>query len=193
MPSVSDEACKSIPHNSELALAQTDLPDPSVEPSSAHFSATSWFAAIQSIKQKFPSKYPSKAFGLSFRNLRAYGHNAEDNVQPTFGGYALQLVRAPSRMLKRSRSRIEILDSIDGVVQQGEMLLVLGRPGSGCTTLLKSLTGKSRGFVVGNESSINYQGSKSHFSILICILTVDYRYTISIHVHGTARRRRIHR
>jgi ABC-type uncharacterized transport system fused permease/ATPase subunit len=38
-----------------------------------------------------------------------------------------------------------ILDSSSGCVKPGEMLLVLGRPGSGCTTLLKMLANKRKG------------------------------------------------
>ena len=38
-----------------------------------------------------------------------------------------------------------ILDSSSGCVKPGEMLLVLGRPGSGCTTLLKMLANKRQG------------------------------------------------
>lgn len=40
-----------------------------------------------------------------------------------------------------------ILDSSSGCVKPGEMLLVLGRPGSGCTTLLKMLANKRKGYV----------------------------------------------
>ncbi|EOA88814.1 uncharacterized protein SETTUDRAFT_159994 [Exserohilum turcica Et28A] len=39
-----------------------------------------------------------------------------------------------------------ILDSSSGCVRPGEMLLVLGRPGSGCTTLLKMLANKRNGY-----------------------------------------------
>lgn len=39
-----------------------------------------------------------------------------------------------------------ILDSSSGCVKPGEMLLVLGRPGSGCTTLLKVLANKRKGY-----------------------------------------------
>ena len=38
-----------------------------------------------------------------------------------------------------------ILESSSGSVRPGEMLLVLGRPGSGCTTLLKMLANKRKG------------------------------------------------
>lgn len=40
-----------------------------------------------------------------------------------------------------------ILDGSSGCVKPGEMLLVLGRPGSGCTTLLKMLANKCKGYV----------------------------------------------
>lgn len=40
-----------------------------------------------------------------------------------------------------------VLESSNGCVRPGEMLLVLGRPGSGCTTLLKMLANKRKGYV----------------------------------------------
>lgn len=43
-----------------------------------------------------------------------------------------------------------ILDGSSGCVKPGEMLLVLGRPGSGCTTLLKMLANKRKGYVDHN-------------------------------------------
>ena len=39
-----------------------------------------------------------------------------------------------------------ILDGVHGCVKPGEMLLVLGRPGAGCTSLLKMLANKRGGF-----------------------------------------------
>lgn len=39
-----------------------------------------------------------------------------------------------------------VLESSHGCVRPGEMLLVLGRPGSGCTTLLKILANKRKGY-----------------------------------------------
>lgn len=39
-----------------------------------------------------------------------------------------------------------ILEDSHGCVKPGEMLLVLGRPGSGCTTLLKNLANRREGY-----------------------------------------------
>ena len=54
------------------------------------------------------------------------------------------------QQIKESRQKPElktILDNSFGSVRPGEMLLVLGRPGSGCTTLLKMLANKRNGYV----------------------------------------------
>jgi ATPase subunit of ABC transporter with duplicated ATPase domains len=50
-----------------------------------------------------------------------------------------------------------ILDGSSGCVKPGEMLLVLGRPGSGCTTLLKLLANKRKGYVF--EAVLKFQSS----------------------------------
>ncbi|KAF2021680.1 ABC-transporter [Aaosphaeria arxii CBS 175.79] len=50
-----------------------------------------------------------------------------------------------------------ILHGTDGILHPGEMLLVLGPPGSGCTSLLKMLSGQTDGFRRWS-GSINYSG-----------------------------------
>jgi ATP-binding cassette subfamily G (WHITE) protein 2 (SNQ2) len=37
----------------------------------------------------------------------------------------------------------DLIHDFTGVVRDGEMLLVLGRPGSGCSTFLKAVTNKT--------------------------------------------------
>ena len=38
------------------------------------------------------------------------------------------------------------------------MLVVLGRPGAGCSTLLKTISGETHGFFIDENSHVNYQG-----------------------------------
>ena len=43
-------------------------------------------------------------------------------------------------------SKVSILQGMKGVVKPGEMVLVLGRPGSGCTTFLKVIANQRFGY-----------------------------------------------
>lgn len=42
--------------------------------------------------------------------------------------------------------RRDLIHDFSGVVRDGEMLFVLGRPGSGCSTFLKAISNKREGF-----------------------------------------------
>ncbi|CAI9628867.1 abc transporter [Alternaria burnsii] len=80
----------------------------------------------------------------------------------TWSGLSVKVVPSDARLqenvlsqfnipqqIRESRQKPElktILDNSFGSVQPGEMLLVLGRPGSGCTTLLKMLANKRKGY-----------------------------------------------
>ncbi|KDQ56593.1 hypothetical protein JAAARDRAFT_58879 [Jaapia argillacea MUCL 33604] len=80
-----------------------------------------------------------RSLGVLFENLRVTGLGAQASYQPTFGSTlnpirffeAIQGIRHPAVR--------DILSGFEGVVRPGEMLLVLGRPGAGCSTLLKTL------------------------------------------------------
>ncbi|KAI1467619.1 P-loop containing nucleoside triphosphate hydrolase protein [Daldinia caldariorum] len=95
----------------------------------------------------------------AFLNLSVHGFIASHGFQHTVYSYLASLPRYIVDQLRRNRgNRVEILDRFDGLVHHGEMLLVLGRPGSGCTTLLKAIAGDTHGIYVDPKSQINYQG-----------------------------------
>ncbi|KAI1457887.1 P-loop containing nucleoside triphosphate hydrolase protein [Annulohypoxylon moriforme] len=102
---------------------------------------------------------PPLSIGLAFLNLSVHGFIASHGFQHTVYSYLASLPRYIVDQLRRKRgNRVEILDRFDGLVHHGEMLLVLGRPGSGCTTLLKTIAGDTHGIYVDPKSQINYQG-----------------------------------
>ena len=78
------------------------------------------------------------------------------NLQQNLGS----LLLAPLRFGEFFGGRPEktILNDFDGVLKSGEMLVVLGRPGSGCSTLLKTLMGELRGLDMKSQSEIHYNG-----------------------------------
>ncbi|KAI0332261.1 pleiotropic drug resistance ABC transporter [Cubamyces sp. BRFM 1775] len=80
-----------------------------------------------------------RELGVMFEDLRVVGVGAAASYQPTLGSSLnpLNFVRNISAALHPATR--DILTGFNGVVRPGEMLLVLGRPGSGCSTLLKVL------------------------------------------------------
>jgi ATP-binding cassette, subfamily G (WHITE), member 2, SNQ2 len=64
------------------------------------------------------------------------------------------------RGLRNHPKTITILKDFNGQVRPGEMLLVLGRPGSGCTTFLSAVANKRKSFL-SVEGNVFY-GAMSH-------------------------------
>ena len=94
--------------------------------------------------------------GIVWKNLKVCGSGSAINLQKNVGS----LLMAPLRMNEFFGHGPEktILNEFDGVLKSGEMLVVLGRPGSGCSTLLKTLMGELRGLDLKTQSDINYNG-----------------------------------
>ncbi|KAK8136775.1 abc protein [Apiospora sp. TS-2023a] len=113
--------------------------------------------SISATSQHGREKAPTHHFSLSFLRLRCYALAAE--AQMIHGGYASGVRRLIAKVFRQQKTkRVEILRSLDGIVTSGEMLLVLGRPGSGCSTFLKALSGNTAGFRIADDTKVNYQG-----------------------------------
>jgi ATP-binding cassette subfamily G (WHITE) protein 2 (PDR) len=132
--------------------------DSSVDPSSDRFRARDWTKAMLRLQAKTQPDYKARSAGFSFRNLTAYGSSASTDYQKTVGNYALDLVGLARRAFGHSASRIDILRNFEGLVLPGEMLVVLGPPGAGCTTFLKTLAGETHGFNLSKDTRFNYRG-----------------------------------
>lgn len=97
--------------------------------------------------------------GVAFSHMSCYGHTTTEQYQATFASYALAIPRYVGSLLsRRPAPKVQILRDLEGVVRPGEMLLVLGRPGSGCSTFLKTIAGDTRGFHIEDKAQISYQG-----------------------------------
>ncbi|KAF8459891.1 putative ABC transporter [Kalaharituber pfeilii] len=97
--------------------------------------------------------------GVSFRNLNVHGFGTPTDFQKNVANIWLSLVEGVKSVFGQSgKTKIQILRDFEGVVKSGEMLVVLGRPGSGCSTFLKTVAGETHGFYVDDKSEINYQG-----------------------------------
>ena len=115
------------------------------------------------------AKCRQNAMGVAYQNLNVWGFGTLTDYQKTFANYPLACLRKIGTLFtRRQESTIDILQGFEGLVNSGEMLLVLGRPGSGCSTLLKVLSGRTHGLHVDAKSMINYQGKIYSVLIRIC-------------------------
>lgn len=102
---------------------------------------------------------PRLSLGVSIRDLHVHGFISSTRVQSTVVSYALAIPKLLVKLFSHhSAEKVQILRDINGVVRGGEMLLVLGRPGSGCTTFLKALAGDTHGIFISEKSTVNYEG-----------------------------------
>lgn len=97
--------------------------------------------------------------GLTFENLSVFGVDQSVAYLPTVSDVlkgpvgAIALARE-----QKARPNRAILDNLTGYVESGEMLLVLGRPGAGCSTFLKTISGTDLDQYKGVEGQLEYDG-----------------------------------
>nr|A0A1V0QSE4.1 RecName: Full=ABC-type transporter eriD; AltName: Full=Erinacine biosynthesis cluster protein D [Hericium erinaceus]ARE72241.1 ABC-transporter [Hericium erinaceus] len=132
--------------------------DPRMDPLSGKFEPERWTKAILQLQSSDPEGYPHHTAAVSFSDLSVYGYGRPTDHQKTVGNYFLDIPGLARDILGRKGQRIDILRNFEGVIRESEMLVVLGRPGSGCTTLLKTIAGETHGFWITDNSHINYQG-----------------------------------
>ncbi|KAH9904093.1 ABC-2 type transporter-domain-containing protein [Xylariomycetidae sp. FL2044] len=107
-----------------------------------------------------------KRMGVLYKNLAVKGVGSTTSVVRTvpdaiIGTFGPDLYHNLSRFLPFLRSRNSptrtLINDFTGCVRDGEMMLVLGRPGAGCSTLLKAVTNDRQSFAAV-EGEVSYGG-----------------------------------
>ncbi|RFU23967.1 hypothetical protein B7463_g12375, partial [Scytalidium lignicola] len=101
----------------------------------------------------------SRKLGVTWKNLCVKGIGADAAVNENVGSQ-FNILRGIQDMRHGNAPMRTILENSHGCVKPGEMLLVLGRPGSGCTTLLKMLA-NDRSSYASVEGDVMF-GSLNH-------------------------------
>ncbi|KAL2172726.1 hypothetical protein VTG60DRAFT_4172 [Thermothelomyces hinnuleus] len=136
-------------------IASDDKESP-LNPNGPNFSARAWAKAV--VDMVTGEGHQFRTTGVAFQNLNVHGFGSPTDFQKDVVNVWLEAVGLLRRITGHGKRRIDILRGFDGLVRQGEMLVVLGPPGSGCTTFLKTIAGDYNGIYVDENSYFNYQG-----------------------------------
>ncbi|KAF2178290.1 putative multidrug resistance ABC transporter [Zopfia rhizophila CBS 207.26] len=152
-----------------------------LDPNGEQFNARAWCKAMVHLQTEDDKAHPIRTAGVSFRNLNVHGFGSATDYQKSVGNVWMEGIGIARRLLGVGQRKIDILQNLDGLVENGEVLVVLGPPGSGCSTFLKTISGETHGFFVDSNSYINYQGISAKD------MTNDFRgeaiYTAEVDVH----------
>ncbi|PGH12949.1 hypothetical protein AJ79_03922 [Helicocarpus griseus UAMH5409] len=101
-----------------------------------------------------------KRIGVIWDNLTVRGIGGVKNIVKTFPDAVIDFVNVPGTLMSmfglgKKGKEFEILKNFKGVVKPGEMVLVLGRPSSGCTTFLKVIANQRFGYT-GVDGEVFY-------------------------------------
>ncbi|KZL85385.1 abc-2 type transporter [Colletotrichum incanum] len=141
-----------VSYGQELATSN----DPALDPSSKSFDLSKW---LQNFMREMQNEgIVVKNAGVAYKDLSVSGSGAALQLQQTVGDFLKAPLRIGEHFSFGKKEPKRILNSFDGILNSGELLIVLGRPGSGCSTLLKTMTGELQGLTLGEESVIHYNG-----------------------------------
>lgn len=127
-----------------------------LNPKNEHFRATAWAKSI--VRLLSDSGLSARKAGVCYQNLNVFGYGQPTDYQKDVANVWLEIAGIPRQLLGYGHTRIDIIRDFDGLVRNGEMLVVLGPPGSGCSTFLKTIAGETSGIYVNDDAYFNYQG-----------------------------------
>lgn len=135
-------------------VAGMGVESPEFDPNNPSFNFFLWIRKFLQLLEQENVKI--RRSGFTFKNLSVSGKGAALVLQQTVGSMFMQPFRF--RELFSHPEEKQILRNFNGHVNSGELLIVLGRPGSGCSTFLKSICGELQGLELSDDSKITYSG-----------------------------------
>ncbi|KAH0522825.1 hypothetical protein TsFJ059_006614 [Trichoderma semiorbis] len=137
-------------------LGTVDEYDATLDPDRREFDLSKWL--LRFIRELNEKGLADRQIGVLFRNLDVFGSGSAIQLQNTVGSVLTAPLRLGEFFSFGKKEPKHILHNFNGLVKSGELLVVLGRPGSGCSTLLKSICGELHGLNIGEKSAISYNG-----------------------------------
>jgi ATP-binding cassette subfamily G (WHITE) protein 2 (PDR) len=127
-----------------------------LDPSNPKFDLYKWIRyAMRAVDQ---DEVKIARAGVTMRNVTVRGTGSALNLQKNVGSVLMAPIRFSENFSFGKKPSKTIIRDFDVLMKNGEMLIVLGRPGSGCSTLLKTMTGEMHGLQVDKQSTVHYNG-----------------------------------
>ncbi|CAM9010933.1 unnamed protein product [Wickerhamomyces anomalus] len=122
-----------------------------------------------------------RSTGVVLKDVTTIGVDAASSFAPTVGDLALFPITMFQKLKAlRHRKTRKLIRNVNGVVEPGEMCLVLGRPGAGCSTLLRTIAGEHDQFI-GVEGEVHYDHISQHEMMKKYKSDVIYNGELDIH------------
>lgn len=100
--------------------------------------------------------------GLAFKDLTCYGIDASAAYGPSVPEMLRDGFKWPAQFFKKDkRLQRQIIRNFMGIIKPGELVLALGKPGAGCSSLLKACAGEIENFTKV-EGTFSYDGLEQH-------------------------------
>ncbi|PWY76774.1 ABC multidrug transporter [Aspergillus eucalypticola CBS 122712] len=128
--------------------------EPYLNPESRDFSLYRWLRKMMCMLNRGTHNDLS---ATTFQNLHVLVFRPDARKLTAMSVFSALLRPRDTFSLGR-KSPKSIVRNLNGVISNGELLLILGRPGAGCSTVAKTLCGKLDGLKLGPESVFHYQG-----------------------------------
>ncbi|KAG7293979.1 hypothetical protein NEMBOFW57_004040 [Staphylotrichum longicolle] len=133
--------------------------DSALNPESADFDVTKWVRNF--VGELNEQGHKSSELGVLFADLDVFGSGSALQLQERVDSVLLAPLRI-GELFSHKKQHKQILHGFNGVLKSGELLAVLGRPGSGCSTFLKSICGELHDLTLGKKTNIHYNGASQH-------------------------------
>ncbi|KZL68187.1 abc multidrug transporter [Colletotrichum incanum] len=152
----SGDVSTSSTQSGSLDISKPPKQDGPLDPFGANFDAREWAKSFYRLRS---DSCEVRKAGVAFRKLSISGYGSDTAFQKTVGNaWWFKAVAAVRGLLRMKRQQVRILQDLEGVVNDGEMLCVLGPPGSGCSTFLRTIAGDTQGTQVAENAYLNYRG-----------------------------------
>lgn len=139
--------------------------DPRLDPDSENFDSAFWVQNLRKLYENNENYYKPAELGVCLKDLRVSGISNDVDYQTTVLNLPLKTIQnIHSYFFRRNDTtyHFDILKPLHALFEPGRLCVVLGRPGAGCSTLLKTIAARTYGFTIQPESIISYDGIEQH-------------------------------